>query len=321
MAVLIRTADLAPERRHDAWRAVVCDTLGPLDCRSDPDVPLVGQIDAGQLGPVNVGKVNTSTPHSVHRTSGLIRRDDRELYRVVLPVSGDLRLAQGDRMTQLKAGQFAIYDFARPYELYYDSAVQLAVFGFPSNLLALSPESVASLAAVPIAADESAGALVVPLLRRVCADLDSYQPSSAARLGNVLMDLITVAVAEQAALPPAESAERTLLLRIHAFIEQHLGDADLAPATIAAAHHVSLRQLHRLFAAEDTTVAAWIRQRRLDRCRRDLADPVLGSTPVSAVAARWGLADPAHFSRVFSQHYGLPPADFRRASLAATARG
>jgi len=320
MAVLIRTSDVAPARRHDAWRAVVCDTLGPLDFHSDPDVPLVGQIEAGQLGPVNVGKVDTSTPHSVHRTPGLIRRDDRELYRVVLPLTGNLRLVQGSRMTQLRAGQFALYDFAKPYELHYDSAVQLAVFGFPSDFLALPPDTVASLAAVPIAADDGMGALAVPLLRRVSADLEAYQPASAARLGTVLMDLVTAAVAEraeQAALLPAESAERTLLLRIHAFIELHLGEADLSPADIAAAHHVSLRQLHRLFAAQDTTVAAWIRQRRLDRCRRDLADPGFGSVPVSAVAARWGLAEPSHFSRLFSRRYGLPPAEYRRSSIPA----
>jgi hypothetical protein len=57
MAVLIRTSDVPPEELRDAWRAVVCDTLGPLDFRSDPDIPLRGEIAAGQLGPVNVGRV------------------------------------------------------------------------------------------------------------------------------------------------------------------------------------------------------------------------------------------------------------------------
>src|SRR5512146_1615676 len=75
MAILIRTRDVPPEELRDAWRAVVCDTLGPLDFRSDPDIPLRGEIAAGQLGPVSVGRVETSTPHSVYRTPGLIRRD------------------------------------------------------------------------------------------------------------------------------------------------------------------------------------------------------------------------------------------------------
>jgi AraC-like DNA-binding protein len=41
---------------------------------------------------------------------------------------------------------------------------------------------------------------------------------------------------------------------------------------------------------------------------------------VSAIAARRGLPDPAHFSRLFRGAYGLPPGDYRRASLAAGPR-
>ena len=132
------------------------------------------------------------------------------------------------------------------------------------------------------------------------------------------MNLITTAVAEhagQAGSLPVESRENTLLMRIHAFIEQHLGDCDLAPGPVAAAHYISVRYLYRLFEAQGTTVAAWIRHRRLERCRADLADPALCSAPVSAVAARWGLLDSAHFNRLFKRTYGLPPAEYRRAFL------
>ena len=315
MVVLIRTSDVPAADRYDAWRRIVCDTLGPLDLRSDPDVPLSGEIEAGHLGPVNVGLVQTSTPHSVHRTPGLIRRGSSELYRVVLAISGNPRIEQDGRAAQLRPGEFAIYDFARPYELAYDSAVRLAVFGFPRDLLALPPGSADRVTAVAIAADQGTGALASPVLRRVVLDLETYRPASAARLSTVMMDLVTTAVAERAGHAESlqiESRERTLLLRIYAFIEQNLGEMDLSPGIVAAAHHVSVRYLHRLFEAQDTTVAAWIRQRRLERCRRDLADPALVAVPVSAVAARWGLPDSAHFSRLFRRAYGLPPAEYRR---------
>ena len=114
---------------------------------------------------------------------------------------------------------------------------------------------------------------------------------------------------------PAESREQTLLLRLHAFIEQHLGDADLTPGLVAAAHFISVRYLYRLFETQGTTVAAWIRFRRLERCRADLGDPAFGVVPVSAIAARWGLPDSAHFSRLFRRTYGQPPAEYRRSRL------
>jgi AraC-like DNA-binding protein len=254
----------------------------------------------------------------VHRTPGLIRGSGSELYRVVLPMSGSVRLEQDGRSARLGRGEFAVYDFGRPYELAYDAGVHLAVFSLPREMLALPAGSVAEVAAVPITADGGTGALAAPLLRRVTLDLETYQPATAARLAGVVMDVVTAAIAERAeqveSLSP-ESRTRTLLLSVHGFIERRLGDPGLDPAAVAAAHHISLRQLHRLFEAENTTVAAWIRHRRLERCRQDLADAALHATSVSTIAARWGLPDPAHFSRLFRRTYGLPPAEYRRSRL------
>src|SRR5215475_15822824 len=244
MVVLIRTSDVPPADRYDAWRSIVCDTLGPLDFRSDPDVPLSGEIEAGYLGPVNVGRVETSTPHSVNRTPGLIRRDSPELYRVALAMSGHACLLQDGRTARLGPGDFTLYDFTRPYELAYDSGVQLAVCSFPREMLALPGDLMSRLTAVPVRTDTGTGALTAPLLRRVALDMDGYQPASAARLSAVVMNLITAAVAEhagQAGSLSAESRENALLMRIHAFIEQHLGDCDLAPGPVAAANYISVR--------------------------------------------------------------------------------
>ena len=80
---------------------------------------------------------------------------------------------------------------------------------------------------------------------------------------------------------------------------------------IAAAHHVSLRSLHQHFHDEGLTVAGWIRQRRLESCRQDLADPALADRPVAAIAARWGFSSAGDFSRVFRAVHGLPPAEYR----------
>jgi AraC-like DNA-binding protein len=314
VGVLIRTQDLPAGDRMGAWRGVVCDTLGPLDVRIDRDTPLQGEIEAGEVGAVKVGRVQTSTPSSVHRTAGLIRRAGPGMYRVVLALSGRPTVAQDGRSSQLRPGELAIYDFARPYQLGYDQPVELGVFSFPYEALALPGESIARLTAVAIDGEGAVGALAAPLLRRVVLDHDRYQPGSGGRLSTVMADLVTTAIAErveQLGAVPDDTRDRMILLRIHAFVEQHLGELDLGPRTIAAAHGVSVRQLHRLFEAESTTVAAWIRHRRLERCRADLADAALRGLSVSAVAARWGLPDAAHFSRLFRQAYGMAPRDLR----------
>jgi hypothetical protein len=55
--------------------------------------------------------------------------------------------------------------------------------------------------------------------------------------------------------PPTPTS--MLLTRIYAFIQQHLGDPELSPGAVAAAHHISVSYLHKLFHAEGATVAGW----------------------------------------------------------------
>ncbi|MFZ3555394.1 helix-turn-helix domain-containing protein [Streptomyces sp. BH055] len=86
-------------------------------------------------------------------------------------------------------------------------------------------------------------------------------------------------------------------------------------ARIRSTHGISRRYLFKLFAAEGLTVAGWIRTRRLERCARDLASSVAAQQPIGMIAARWGLLDGRHFSRVFKTAYGRTPRDFRRRAL------
>jgi AraC-like DNA-binding protein len=91
------------------------------------------------------------------------------------------------------------------------------------------------------------------------------------------------------------------------FIEAHLADPALDTSMVAAAHHVSPRYLQKLFEAEGLTVAGWIRTRRLQRCHRDLHDPMLASVRIGTIGVRHGFADANHFSRLFQQAYGVSP--------------
>jgi AraC-like DNA-binding protein len=120
------------------------------------------------------------------------------------------------------------------------------------------------------------------------------------------------------ALAPAghrRQAASSLLRQIHAFIDQNLTDPDLTPAAVAAAVHISPRYLYQLLARQKVAAAALIRDRRLQACREDLADPAMREYPVSAIAARWGFSSAAHFSRVFRGVYGITPGQYRLLSL------
>ncbi len=56
----------------------------------------------------------------------------------------------------------------------------------------------------------------------------------------------------------------------------------------------------------------YIRQRRLENCRKDLLDPIQIGARISDIAFRWGFNDLSHFSRVFKQRYDYSPKDYRQ---------
>lgn len=91
--------------------------------------------------------------------------------------------------------------------------------------------------------------------------------------------------------------------------EQRLADADLSPAMLARELNVSVRTLQRAFAVGGESVAAHIRERRLESARRALSASRL---TVSEIAAHWQFADGGHFSRAFKQRYGLAPTEYAR---------
>jgi AraC-like DNA-binding protein len=146
------------------------------------------------------------------------------------------------------------------------------------------------------------------------ANLEEARGPVNCRLADNVLDLLATMFGERTGAPPAgpATARRSLMLTVCAWIDANLAEPDLDPVTIASANHISVRYLHRLFHDEGTTVARWVRERRLDNCRRDLEDPVLHQRGVQAIARRWGFADPAHFSKIFKASYGEPPGAYRR---------
>jgi AraC-like DNA-binding protein len=130
----------------------------------------------------------------------------------------------------------------------------------------------------------------------------------------VVVDLLSALFAHALdadnSLPP-ETHRQNLVLRIRAFVHQHLHDRQLTPCSIAAAHHISRSYLYRLFENEEESIAAWIRGQRLEHARRDLTEPAMCTIPIHAIAARWGFTHAADFTRAFRTAYGMAPRDYR----------
>jgi AraC-like DNA-binding protein len=317
---VVSTAEVSAEDRFAFWREVSSKLWAPYDTRCEPQVESTFQAEVGisGFGPVQV-TLMTTMRHTVHRTPELIRRADPEMFKLGCIMRGGGEITQDDRRVEFGVGDLMLFDTSRPYQASFapdfPGSQQLLLLRFPRSLLPLPPGELRRLSAVRIPGTRGIGALSSQFLVHLAQRMDELSPSDTERLATLTLDVLTTALADaldtSGSVPP-HTRQRALMARIHAFIRDNLGDANLTPDAIASAHHISLRYLHKLFQEEGHTVAGWIRERRLEQCRRDLADPRLASRPIHAIAARWGFTSPAHFSQTFRSAQGLSPRQYRQ---------
>jgi len=268
------------------------------------------RLTVGQLGPLRVVET-IDGPGQAVRTRRDVLDDDPGRYAVFVQAEGRSTGEQDGRRAVFGPGEVGLVDLSRPMHCTLGRRRAVMVT-FPKSLSPFRPSELAPLTGAACPPTGTAG-LVSGLVRQLPRHLEAG--AEGARLAAVVLDLILTGMAVQidreGALSP-QAHRRALLAECRGYIEENLDDPQLGPGTVAAARHVSVRHLHRLFEPTGTGVAGYIRRRRLDRCRSDLLASGATDAPVAAIGARWGLPDPAHFSRVFKQEYGLPPAEYRR---------
>ena len=138
------------------------------------------------------------------------------------------------------------------------------------------------------------------------------------RWSSAVVDMTLEILAKGLAAARAEgstSPGAMLMDSVLAYVDRNLENCELCPAMIAAAHRISERYLHMLFANSQMRVSGWIRERRLARCAAALDDANQRLT-ITEIAFHWGFKDSSHFSRLFKEYYGMPPAHYRNQSAA-----
>jgi AraC-like DNA-binding protein len=100
--------------------------------------------------------------------------------------------------------------------------------------------------------------------------------------------------------------------KVFQLIEARLQEPELNLSEIAAEYGISVRNLQKLFETSGQNFTSYLRQRRLERCRDDLAATLKHQLSISEICYRWGFSDPAYFSRTFRDQFGLSPREFRK---------
>jgi len=300
----------------DAW----CEVLSANDIPMQIECARRGSFRA-EMRTKNLGGINffdiRADAHRALRTPALLSSDDTRVYGVTLQIEGTSSITQDGQTSILQPGDFALYDSTREFERDFPEAYRCFIVRFPHSMMQLPSHTLSSVTATRFGANDGVGVVVSPFLAETANNLSELSGWTGVRVAHALIDLVSSALAEKLTDAQIASANPRAhaFVRVCEYIMQNLGDPTLSPDVIAHANFISTRQVHKIFHAERITVSQFIRDRRLEECRRQLGDPADAHLTVGQIAAQWGIYDGAHFSRIFRNAYGISPRDYRRSQL------
>jgi AraC-like DNA-binding protein len=171
---------------------------------------------------------------------------------------------------------------------------------------------------VPVPAVSPLGSLLGAAFDAANAQIPFLSPELGDAVLQNLCGLVALAcgASEEGRWSGRESLRAARLEAAKRYIDQHLAEPGLTPATTAAALGISLRHLHVLFEPTGTSFSQYVTQRRLLQCRAAFTSPTGIRRSVADIAFGWGFNSLASFYRAFEREFGMPPTVLRAAGAA-----
>ena len=239
-----------------------------------------------------------------------IHRDAHPHARFVLVLSGSLTETTGGS-TRTYGPSTLLFRSANEPRSYAvsDTGAKVLVVDMDAAWVRRAGEQASPIAPFVGVSTAFRGGLLLHLAHRLHGEFGLRDEVSRLVIESLALGILAEA-SRRAAAAAAARAERPVPLWLQlalVFIEQHFAEP-LSLAAVARTVGVHPVHLARTFRrVHQTTIAAHVRQLRIDFARRELA----GSTALSEIAFAAGFCDQSHFSRCFKQHTGLTPAEYR----------
>ena len=311
-AVTFDTRVVAPHERIEFWEEHCAEDVVGLRCSCLSEKGLDARyqyVDFGRMKMIDIA----GDEHFIERTPNLLRRREKDSAFLTVILNGKIFVNRSGQCVVAEAGDVVLYDTNQAYMHGFPAFARQVIFELPGQDFRdrFGDWSLRDVVHIGGAANP---ARLIPLALQ---DVMRQAQSTALTDGKVgaLLEKKVWDVMETAYSLVNGGGRSTyhaqLLLRARKYIAENLGDQELCPSMIAEFMGISLRQLNRLFEGEPLPLVAHIQQKRLEGARRDLLQRGGSMMSVSDVCYKWGFKSLAHFSRKFSERYGMSPSHCR----------
>lgn len=312
MTSVLDTRSVPAAERREYWSAGIAERFFPMEVQSVGAASFEARLAGGQMGPVGVQSIQ-GLAHRVARTQRMIAIADPECILLYLMTRGAIHIEQDERSCALRPGDIACQDTSRPSTFEGREGFEVLVFSIPKWFIGTQADGIARRSATLV--DSGQGRLTGPAipflaqLARTTTSGGGFSGRDGEGAAEMMLPLLRSMYGAQEIADPRSRPE-ALLARMRRYVMDHLHDPELGPESIAQAHYVSTRYVHKIFASSGTGVSAWIRECRFEGAVGELRRSP--ETTIATVAAKWGYRHPASFSRAFREVHGCAPRDARQ---------
>lgn len=302
------TASAPAGRAAEFWQSAICDAIFELDVTIRREDQFQASLCQQRVGALGLSRIALNAEQTVERTRQAIARSREAQYEFVIVESGHVRVEHRGRDVMLKSGDSLLIYNGETYRLRTEAHTRTASFHVPASWLDLWLPEPKKAAAELIDGSSPWG--------RVLSALTSTWPPDAvgeSARSSLFADQFggALALALQAGRDQERTGAKATFERCLQHLQDTASDCELDAQSVADALQISLRYLHKLFAAQGTSYGAQLLRVRLELAARLLSQPQFSALPVAEIAWRAGFADPSHFYRRFRECFGVPPGAYR----------
>jgi AraC-like DNA-binding protein len=317
VSTVMSTDEVAPRDRAGQWRDWVWTHFGGLESDLYGDTDFDGHMRSSRAGDVILTKLEANR-HRVLKSPRMARTSDTAYLKIVAPWQGSAAVEQDGREACARAGGWVIYDTTGSYAIANPERVEHLIVMLPKEQMAERGLRLDGLMARHMGGASGISRVALEAMRNTYQELPHMSEAAAQGAGELIMQLVRLSLLELAGQETAVTQREALKDRIRGHVAQHLRDPALSIDGIARALNCSRRHLYNAFSGEGESLAAYIQRQRLEACVRDLqrgqhSGPG-GARPITDIALSWGFGNLSHFSRVFREHTGSSPSEYRSTS-------
>lgn len=250
-----------------------------------------------------------ATPYRSARTPAHIAVTGTPLLTFVFPRTGTMRVELSDASFVVGPEEFFVVDSRDPVVITAASGVRVLASAIGIEHVPMHLLSRGTTISAPLQRTLLVDSFVAFQATILSASTRSPRPHGD-QLVRAMSDLHAALLTEAQRLAGEPTGSTALRYRMEEYIDAHMADVDLDPATIARAVGISLRHAHSVFNEGDRTIGKFILHRRIEAVAFTLRTSD-EREPLADLAERHGFSSAGAMSRAFRDRYGRNPTEYR----------